>query len=63
MKKPIINYYYTEEGEEDAYLFNKGINEKSYEFLGAHKYIEGDKETVRFVVWAPNAKYVNLVGE
>ncbi|MFY9284345.1 MAG: 1,4-alpha-glucan branching protein GlgB [Miniphocaeibacter sp.] len=63
MKKPIINYYYTEEGEEDAYLFNKGINEKSYEFLGAHKYIEGDKETVRFVVWAPNAKYVNLVGD
>lgn len=63
MKKNTVNFYYSEYGEDDAYLFNEGKNEKSYEFLGAHSFLEDDKVSVRFVVWAPNAENVNLIGD
>lgn len=57
------NYFYWEEGEKDAYLFHKGLSYKSYEFLGAHPIKKGKKEAVRFVVWAPRAKEVYLIGD
>lgn len=63
MKNSSVNYYYSKYGEDDAYLFNKGKNKKSYEFLGSHEIEENNRKSVRFVVWAPNAKYVNLVGD
>ena len=58
-----MNYFYSTQGEFDAFLFHEGTFYKSYDFLGAHK-IVGDKgDAVRFVVWAPNAKHLNLMGD
>ncbi|MGN0708667.1 MAG: 1,4-alpha-glucan branching protein GlgB [Anaerovoracaceae bacterium] len=51
------------------YLFHRGENYRSYEFLGAHKAASGKdadgKKTERwtFRVWAPRAKAVSLVGD
>ncbi len=44
------------------YLFNKGINYFSYKLFGSH-YVGNDGSTVRFVVWAPGANHVELVGD
>ena len=54
-----MNHFYIEDGSLNAYLFNEGRNYKSYQFLGAHP-IEGG---VRFLVWAPGAKEVYLIGD
>lgn len=51
---------YLSEGEFDAYLFGEGTYYRSYEFLGAHKV---DERFHRFVVWAPRAREVFLVGD
>lgn len=56
------DFYYPNSGSEDAYLFHEGTNYRSYRFLGAHP-VESDSNAVRFAVWAPNAKYVNLIGD
>jgi 1,4-alpha-glucan branching enzyme len=45
--------------EQDLYLFNEGSHIGLYEKLGAHS-IDGG---VVFAVWAPNAKYVSVVGD
>ncbi|MDO5017799.1 MAG: 1,4-alpha-glucan branching protein GlgB [Lagierella massiliensis] len=58
-----MKYFYENDLTTYAYLFNQGKNLKAYEFFGAHKVYIGDKEYFRFVVWAPHAKYVNLVGD
>ena len=56
-------YVYLEDAAFDAHLFHEGTYYKSYEFLGAHPIdIEG-KSYVRFVVWAPRAKEVYLIGD
>ena len=57
------NYYHSDEHSMDVHLYHEGKNYKSYEFLGAHKVVRDGIEYTRFAVWAPNAKYVNLVGE
>ncbi|MBQ9004413.1 MAG: 1,4-alpha-glucan branching protein GlgB [Eggerthellaceae bacterium] len=44
----------------DLYLFGKGDARKAYLTFGCHK-VEGD--TFRFVVWAPGARSVSLVGD
>ena len=41
------------------YLFKEGTNFKSYEFFGAHK----KGKDIVFRVYAPNAKYVSVVGD
>ncbi len=47
----------------DAYLFQRGTYYKSYDRLGAHvEVIDGVKGT-SFVVWAPSAKAIRLVGD
>ena len=52
---PIVTEY-------DLYLFNQGTNHKIYEKMGAHVCeIDGIKG-VLFVVWAPTAKRVSVVG-
>ena len=56
MEKSIKKYYYTDYGKDDAYLFNKGLNDRSYNFFGSHRFIEDEKDSIRFTVWAPNAK-------
>lgn len=63
-KVAVIKYFYTEDGDMDAYLFSEGTNYESYNFLGAHR-IEDEEnhEWVRFVVWAPRAKKVYLTGD
>ncbi|WP_348387836.1 1,4-alpha-glucan branching protein GlgB [Thalassotalea nanhaiensis] len=47
----------------DIYLFNEGKHKKPYQILGAHC-VEHDGVTgVSFVVWAPNASHVAVVGD
>ena len=47
----------------DVHLFHEGTNYRSYKFFGAHQTTYLDMVAVRFVVWAPNAKDVQLVGD
>ena len=42
-----------------CYYFHQGTTSKAYELLGAHY----QKEYTRFCVWAPNAKFVNVIGD
>jgi len=46
-------------GELDRWLAQAGRHERLYEKLGAHPLDGG----VRFAVWAPNARYVSVVGD
>ena len=56
-------YVYAKDVDFDAHLFHEGTYYKSYDFLGAHPVeIEG-KNYVSFVVWAPKAKEVYLIGD
>ncbi|MBN2796745.1 MAG: 1,4-alpha-glucan branching protein GlgB [Clostridia bacterium] len=47
----------------DIYLFNKGENYKSYNFIGAHFRTRDKVPGVEFTLWAPHAKSVRLVGD
>ena len=47
---------------EDAYLFNSGEHVYAYRFLGARAHCENQINGVLFVVWAPNAERVSVVG-
>lgn len=44
------------------YLFNEGTYYKSYEILGSHLAMMGEDAGFSFVVWAPHAKAVSVVG-
>lgn len=50
-------------GEIDQYLFGKGVHYQLYQRMGgrltSHQGVEGAK----FVVWAPNAKSVSVIGD
>ncbi len=49
--------------ENDRYLFGEGTQERAYGWKGAHRMqVEGVEGTL-FVVWAPNAKRVSVVGD
>ena len=65
MKTYGVDFYYPESGQEEAYLFHEGTNYRAYRYFGAHPVKETPQEraAVRFVVWAPRAKYVNLIGD
>lgn len=56
-------YFYQGNNETDVYLFHEGNNNNLYKFLGSHIYSDGFRTYTRFLVWAPNAKHVNLVGD
>jgi 1,4-alpha-glucan branching enzyme len=45
------------------YLFHKGENYKTYEFLGCHRHQIGEKQGFIFRVWAPHAKSIRVVGD
>lgn len=47
----------------DLYLIGEGNHHKIYEKLGAHLVEYHDKKGVHFAVWAPNAKYVSVIGD
>ena len=51
------------ENELPVYLFHQGTNFRSYELLGSHVIREGNKKSVVFRVWAPNAEQVSVVGD
>ena len=44
-------------------LFKVGKSFRSYNFMGAHKVEKEGITGITFLVWAPNAKKVSLVGE
>ena len=48
--------------EADAYLFAQGTHYEIYEKMGAHEAEIDGQKGVYFAVWAPNAKYVNVIG-
>ena len=48
--------------ELDQYLFGQGNHYDIYKKLGAHPAIKDGKEGVWFAVWAPNARYISVVG-
>ena len=50
-------------GEIDTYLFSKGVHYELYSTLGAHLRKHQGVQGTQFVVWAPNAKNVSLVGD
>lgn len=43
--------------------YNAGTNRRAYEFLGAHPVQRGAKSGWQFILWAPNARAVSLVGD
>jgi len=49
--------------EYDIYLFKEGKHFRLYEKLGAHPMTVGKEKGTYFAVWAPNAKYVSVVGD
>lgn len=50
-------------GEQDIYLYGEGTHERAYEFLGAHLMDIDGISGCRFVVWAPEALRVSVVGD
>ena len=49
--------------DEDIYLFNEGSHFRIYEKLGAHLVKQDGSAGTHFSVWAPNAKFVSVIGE
>lgn len=49
--------------EEQHYLFAEGSDERTYRWMGAHARDVGGVEGVHFVVWAPAAQRVSVVGD
>lgn len=49
--------------EYDIYLFKEGKHFRLYDKLGAHPMTVGKEKGTYFAVWAPNAKYVSIVGD
>jgi len=48
--------------DQDIYLFNEGTHRHLYDHLGAHLRHPGQPGT-DFAVWAPNARYVSVIGD
>lgn len=49
--------------EQAMYLFNEGSLEHAYKHFGAHFTDQQGVQGVRFVVWAPNAASVSVIGD
>ena len=48
--------------EEDLYLFGQGQLKQAYRTFGAHLMCQESVDGARFVVWAPNAERVSVIG-
>jgi len=48
---------------QDLYLFNEGSHCRLYDKLGAHLHTVDDVAGTTFAVWAPNARYVSVIGD
>ena len=49
--------------DDDRYLFGEGTHEHAYRWQGAHRTQIDNVDGTLFVVWAPNAKRVAVVGD
>jgi 1,4-alpha-glucan branching enzyme len=47
----------------DLYLFGEGTHYRTYDYMGAHVVTLNGVEGVQFVVWAPNAERVSVIGD
>jgi len=56
-------FFYLNEGDFDAHLFHEGTFYKSYAFLGSHPIERFGIFAVRFIVWAPHANSLSIIGE
>ncbi len=54
---------HTYPSEMDLYLFHEGNLFHSYQMLGAHHNEEDGLKGIQFIVWAPNATRVHVVGD
>jgi 1,4-alpha-glucan branching enzyme len=48
---------------EDLYLFCEGCQEQTHQWMGAHHRVVNNISGCHFVVWAPEAKRVSVVGD
>ncbi len=49
--------------DDDLYLFNEGSHFALYQKLGAHPMVHAGQTGTYFAVWAPNARYVSVIGD
>jgi 1,4-alpha-glucan branching enzyme len=61
MYNPTENYSLISSGDE--YLFKEGSHYRMYEFMGSRVVEKDGRSGVYFCVWAPNAKYVSVIGD
>lgn len=54
-----INWF----GPQDLFLFNEGSHVRLYDKLGAHATTRDGVPGFHFSVWAPNARYVSVIGD
>jgi 1,4-alpha-glucan branching enzyme len=50
-------------GEQDVHFLSEGSHRRMHELFGAHQRTIGDVEGISFVVWAPNAQRVSVIGD
>lgn len=62
VETPAVLAPYTRFTDFDIYLFKSGKHFKLYEKLGSHVVEHGGVVGTYFAVWAPNAKYVSVMG-
>ncbi|MBI4267724.1 MAG: 1,4-alpha-glucan branching protein GlgB, partial [Chloroflexi bacterium] len=63
VSQPAVCYDVSRLSSDDAYLFNEGSHYKLYEKLGAHSTTIDGVEGTFFLVWAPNARQVSVMGD
>jgi 1,4-alpha-glucan branching enzyme len=49
--------------EDDLYLFNEGTHYDLWKKLGSHVFRDHDRVGTDFAVWAPNARFVSVIGD
>ena len=54
---------YKEDTSLAKYLFHQGRNFESYDYMGSHFCVKGERKGFVFRVWAPNAVSVSVVGD
>ncbi|MDR2904812.1 MAG: 1,4-alpha-glucan branching protein GlgB [Helicobacteraceae bacterium] len=63
MKELPIHHDFSLWGEQDSYYFKDGSHYRAFDKMGAHLAEHKGKSGVYFAVWAPNAKYVSVIGD
>lgn len=58
-----MGFFYFDEASLQDYLFHEGTFYESYTFLGAHVVENNGQKAISFIVYAPNAKAVYLMGD